>query len=256
MPLMEIVPLPALRDNYIWAINSGESCVIVDPGEASPVFDYLATSGRQLTAILITHHHEDHKAGANELSQNTGARVWGPSSPLIPEVQHALEGGEEFCLPGITLPVQVLSVPGHTQEHLAYLLGNALFCGDTLFGAGCGRLLGGSAEQLHASLKRLARLPLDTLIYCAHEYTLGNLRFAQAVEPGNQTITERRTRCEKLRQENSPSLPSTLSEELGTNPFLRVSHPEIRKACETRTGAIQETDEAVFKVLRGWKDQF
>lgn len=256
MPLMEIIPLFALRDNYIWAINNDKSCVIVDPGEASPVFGYLAASGKQLTAILITHHHEDHKAGAKELTQKTGAGIWGPHSPLIPEVTHPLDGGEEFRLPGLPFPIQALSVPGHTQEHLAYLLGNALFCGDTLFGAGCGRLLGGSPEQLHASLKQLARLPANTLIYSAHEYTLGNLRFAQVVEPDNPAIAERRTLCEKIRQQGAPSLPSTLSEELGTNPFLRVSNPVIRKACETRSGTTLETDEAVFKVLRRWKDQF
>lgn len=254
---MEIVPVSALRDNYIWALCEGADCVVVDPGEAAPVSRFLARADLNLTAILLTHRHHDHIDGVAGLLEEHEVPVFGPDSPAIPQVTHKVAGGDVVSVPGLGLPLRVIAVPGHTEEHIAWHIDGAIFCGDTLFGAGCGRLLGGTAAQLHASLQRLANLPPETRVFCAHEYTLANLRFALTVEPENRHSLERLRRCESLRAAEVPTLPSTMSEELATNPFLRTREPAVRRAAEQVTGgASLRSDLEVFATLRSWKDRF
>jgi len=253
---MKIVPLSALRDNYIWALCSAHACAVVDPGEAGPVLAFLAESGLELSAILLTHRHNDHIGGVAELKARHDVPVFGPASSAIPQVTHALHDGMRFTPPGFEQIFEVLTIPGHTEEHIAYYAPPALFCGDTLFGAGCGRLLGGTAAQLHASLTRLAHLPANTQVYCAHEYTLANLRFAQAVEPHNQALAARWARCTEQREHGQATVPSSLQDELETNPFLRTGQSEVRLAAEKAAGSQLLTNEAVFTALRAWKDHF
>ena len=251
-----IVPVSALRDNYIWAICANAQCIVVDPGEAAPVQAFLQEQGLSLAAILLTHRHMDHQGGVPALLEQMQVPVFGPAVGSMPAVTHPVRDGESFAVEGFATPFSVFAVPGHTEEHIAYLHTGSLFCGDTLFAAGCGRLLGGTASQLHSSLERLAALPPETLIHCAHEYTLANLAFAKAVEPGNSTLQARSLRCEAQRAQGLPTLPSRLAEELATNPFLRGKQAEVKHAAEVRSGKVLANSLAVFTELRKWKDDF
>ncbi|MEC5396684.1 hydroxyacylglutathione hydrolase [Uliginosibacterium sp. H1] len=250
----EIVPLRALRDNYIWALHEGNACVVVDPGEAGPVLQHLAAHGLTLTAILITHRHPDHVGGVAGIVAQHPVPVFGPAS--IPCVTHPVAEGDTPSVPGLGRRFGIWFIPGHTEEHIAWLSDGLLFCGDTLFSAGCGRLLGGTAAQLHASLMRLRTLPPQTQVYCAHEYTLSNLRFAEAVEPDNPERTAYQAHCEALRAEDRPTLPSTIATECAINPFLRCDVEAVARAVEAGTGAPMAGSEAVFTALRQWKDRF
>jgi hydroxyacylglutathione hydrolase len=255
MSIMQIVPLSAFRDNYIWALIAHGQCIVVDPGEAAPVSAFLTQQDLALSAILITHRHNDHIGGVAELRERWPIPVFGPAS--IGVVTQAVAEGDEVELPGIGGTAAVITVPGHTEEHIAYLHGKYLFCGDTLFAGGCGRLLGSStATELHASLQRIAILPGDTQICCAHEYTLSNLRFALAVEPGNPALLARTGTCAALREAGQPTVPSLLAEELATNPFLRARQSDVRRAAEQHAKAPLENPDAVFAALRAWKDTF
>jgi len=251
-----VEPIPAFTDNYLWLLVRGAEAAVVDPGDATPVLQRLARRNLRLRAILVTHHHGDHVGGVAELAQATGARVYGPRDEAIAAREVALAGGERIDVLGAAF--DVLAVPGHTLGHIAYHAPSlrTLFCGDTLFAAGCGRLFEGTAGQMNASLARLAGLPADTRVYCAHEYTLANLRFALAVEPGSEPLRQRQLACVALRERGEPTVPSTIAEELATNPFLRCEVPAVRRAAEARAGRPLPAPAAVFAVLREWKNTF
>ncbi len=254
-----MIPLPAFSDNYIWLLHDGSQALVVDPGEAAPVFEALQREGLQLRSILVTHHHADHVGGVAELREATGAEVFGPAAEAMPEPIVRVAGGEVARALG--LDFQVIDVPGHTAGHIAYYHpaidgAPVLFCGDTLFSGGCGRLFEGTPAQMLDSLDRLAALPGDTRVCCAHEYTLSNLRFARAVEPGNTELIHYLAHCEALRADNRPTLPAKLAQERAINPFLRSREPAVVAAARARD-ADQSTSEAgVFAVLRQWKNEF
>lgn len=258
--MVRIDALPAFQDNYIWLLQAPASrrLAVVDPGEAAPVLAWLeANPGWQLTDILITHHHADHIGGVETLRQTTGARVLGPDDERIPAVDLRLRDDERIEVLGCTF--RVLEVPGHTRSHIAYFHDAAqpwLFCGDTLFAAGCGRLFEGTPSQMHQSLRRLAELPEATLVYCTHEYTLSNLRFAQAVEPENPAIARRLAEVSAWRAAGRSSLPSNLALERETNPFLRTGETSIKEKMARRSGRTSIDPDQVFAELRGWKDNF
>jgi hydroxyacylglutathione hydrolase len=257
--MIKIDALPAFSDNYIWLLQDSEQrrCAVVDPGDAAPVLAWLdAHPGWQLSDILITHHHHDHIGGIARLKAASGARVVGPARETIPERDQALSEGDSIEVLGHRL--QIIEVPGHTLGHIAYHQAEQqwLFCGDTLFAAGCGRLFEGSPAQMHESLQRLAALPEQTRVYCTHEYTLSNLRFAQAVEPDNEQIAERLRQVTGWREAGRISLPSTLALERATNPFLRCGEPSVRATLDRREGAADRSGTQVFSLLRAWKDNF
>ncbi|KPX17350.1 Hydroxyacylglutathione hydrolase [Pseudomonas syringae pv. delphinii] len=259
--MIQIHALPAFNDNYIWLLQdlSSQKCVVVDPGDAAPVLEWLTQNPHfRLTDILITHHHNDHVGGVVELKQATQARVLGPAAESIPARDVALVDHDRLTV--LDLEFVVHAVPGHTLGHIAFYHEDAtaplLFSGDTLFAAGCGRLFEGTPGQMHTSLERLAALPDSTLIYCAHEYTLSNLRFAQAVEPDNQDIAERLAQVTLMRSENRISLPSSLALEKRTNPFLRTRETSVKEKADERSGGQNTSQSAVFASLRAWKDKF
>ena len=255
---MNLIALPAFEDNYLWLLHDGQRALVVDPGDAAPVQEALGRLGLRLHGILVTHHHGDHTGGVAALREATGAVVYGPATERIPAPYQALRGGQTVNVLGFDW--QVIDVPGHTAGHIAYFAAAVdgvplLFCGDTLFSGGCGRIFEGTPAQMLASLGALAALPPATRVCCAHEYTLSNLRFAQAVEPGNAELIAYTRRCQALREQNRPTLPSTIGTERAINPFLRSRQPAIAKA--VRAHAPSANDEvAVFAALREWKNTF
>jgi hydroxyacylglutathione hydrolase len=253
---MQIISLPAFRDNYIWLLRDDHHAVVVDPGDAAPVLAYLDAEGLSLSAVLITHFHPDHTAGIAPLLARHPAPVYGPAQEAIAGLSHLVGEGDTVPLPGEMGVLQVLDVPGHTIGHVAYAGPGVVFCGDTLFGAGCGRILGGSPEALHASLQRLSALPADTQVYCTHEYTLANLAFAAAVEPENPALAERLAHCEAQQAAGVPTVPFPLEGEFATNPFLRTGHATVRQRAEQEAGRTLASPLEVFTVLREWKNHF
>jgi len=259
--MLKIEALPAFTDNYIWMLQDPEHrlCAAVDPGDADPVQAWLdARPDWRLTDILITHHHHDHVGGVQQLKASHGATVYGPATENIPARDHALVDGQRIRI--LDHELEVIEVPGHTSGHIAYFHEDVqnpwLLSGDTLFAAGCGRLFEGTASQMFASLQRLAALPAHTQVYCTHEYTLSNLRFAQAVEPGNLEIAERLERVSRLREAKRITLPSDLRTEQATNPFLRSAEPTVAAAASRHAGRHLATADSVFAALRAWKDNF
>ncbi|MGZ7459117.1 hydroxyacylglutathione hydrolase [Pseudomonas sp. Ma2-10] len=255
--MIQISALPAFTDNYIWLLQDHRTqrCAVVDPGDAAPVQAWLAAHpGWVLSDILITHHHHDHVGGVEQLKKATDATVYGPASETIPLRDVALKDNDSVSVLGWDF--DVFAVPGHTLGHIAYYHHGLLFCGDTLFAAGCGRLFEGTPEQMHASLTRLAALPEDTLVYCTHEYTLSNLRFAAAVEPGNPDTAARLEKVTAQREAAIITLPSTLALEKLTNPFLRVDETSVKEKVDERNGPKNRAPSAVFAALRAWKDKF
>ncbi|ROL81091.1 hydroxyacylglutathione hydrolase [Pseudomonas chlororaphis] len=255
--MIQISALPAFTDNYIWLLqdHSHQRCAVVDPGDAAPVQAWLAEHpGWVLSDILVTHHHHDHVGGVEQLKKASGAKVWGPANENIPGRDVALNDNDRASILGWDF--DIYAVPGHTLGHIAYYHHGLLFCGDTLFAAGCGRLFEGTPEQMHHSLSRLTALPADTLVYCTHEYTLSNLRFAQAVEPDNPDIAERLRKVSELRENGRMTLPSTLALEKLTNPFLRTGETSVKQKADERNGLDNRAQSAVFAALRAWKDKF
>jgi hydroxyacylglutathione hydrolase len=250
--------IEAFSDNYIWLLREpgATRAAVVDPGDEIPVMATLEREGLSLSAILITHHHHDHIGGVQDLlAAWPEARVFGPVDRRVPGVTDPVSEGDEVRIPGLNVGFKVLEVPGHTSTHIAYWGHGALFCGDTLFAAGCGRVFDGTFEQLAASLERLATLPPETKVYCAHEYTEANLGFASWVEPRSKALQERIERVRRLRASGTPSVPSTLAEELATNPFLRTGSDNVRVAAERFAERQLAGTAEVFTALRRWKDE-
>jgi hydroxyacylglutathione hydrolase len=256
--MLDVTPLPAFEDNYIWVLQTcpGRTVAVVDPGDADPVLDYLERERLELAAILVTHHHGDHTGGIRDLLEAfPGTPVFGPARERIPGITKSLGEGDLVRLECLDAPLQVLDLPGHTAGHIAYYADAALFCGDTLFAAGCGRVFGGTLQDLHASLQRIAALPPETLVYCAHEYTLANLGFARWVEPDNPEIPAREAEERRRRAAGQPTVPSGLALELATNPFLRTGRPEVRQAAESYARRPLRNGAEVFAAIRTWKDK-
>lgn len=256
---MTLHPVPAFNDNYIWVLHNERSAVVVDPGEAAGVTRYLEQAGLTLDTILVTHHHPDHVGGVAELRDRTGARVVGPAHERLPEPVQRVQEGD--TVEALGCHFKVIDVPGHTAGHIAFFSPDIdgqplLFCGDTLFSAGCGRLFEGTPAQMHDSLSRLAALPGETRVCCTHEYTLSNLRFALTVEPDNAALQAYAERCRNLRERNLPTLPSSIQLERAINPFLRAHLPSVALGARQHQPPASDDPVAVLTALRAWKDVF
>jgi hydroxyacylglutathione hydrolase len=263
--MLTVIAVPAFRDNYIWLICRGGFAVAVDPGDAGPVESALLHHGLKLAAIVLTHHHHDHTGGVAALvSVRPGLRVYGPRGEPIAHLTNRVSEGDKIYLDAIELELSIIDVPGHTNGHISYFgAGHAsagrqplLFCGDTLFCAGCGRLFEGTARQMQESLAKLAALPGETLVYCGHEYTVANLEFALAVEPDNRAIHARMASARTLRTQARPTVPSTMDLELETNPFLRWDVSAVRAAADAVQAGAGDSQVATFAAIRAWKDRF
>lgn len=256
--MLKVTPVSAFSDNYLWLAHPEASgrALVVDPGDARPVMDALRTGGLALDAILVTHHHGDHVGGVAELVAATDAQVFGPAGEALPFDCHRVHGGDRVEIASLGLGFDVIDVPGHTAGHVAYHGHGVLFCGDTLFSAGCGRLFEGTPAQMLASLDALAALPDDTRVYCAHEYTLANLRFAMNVDPENPDLQAWQHEAQLLRQGNRPTLPTTIGREKRLNPFLRARSDAVRRSAEARAGRSLPAPVDVFTEIRCWKDEF
>jgi hydroxyacylglutathione hydrolase len=252
---LHLVPLPALADNYIWMVADDlGNALAVDPSEAAPVEAALAERDWTLRAVLLTHHHNDHIGGVQALAARHHLEVYAPDDPRIPLATHRVVDGDRFHIALPSLSFEVIGVPGHTTSHIAYVGEGMLFCGDTLFSLGCGRMFEGTPEQMLASLDRLASLPADTLVCCGHEYTEANARFAQTVEPDNADLARRQEQIVALRRQGLPTVPSRMGDERAANPFLRVDSPEVT-AWTAHRGAIASRADR-FAALRRAKDTF
>lgn len=255
---MYLFPISAFADNYLWLLHDGKRALVVDPGDAEPVLRALEQSALQLESILVTHHHADHTGGVDALRKATGAKVYGPANERIPAPFEPLHEGDSVHTLG--LDFQVLDVPGHTAGHIAFYTPDMdgrplLFCGDTLFSGGCGRLFEGTPAQMLASLDKLAALSGATRVCCAHEYTLDNLRFALAVEPDNTDLAAYQQHCLRLRDQGQPTLPSSIQQEILINPFLRTRRASLVSAARHFDASVHD-DTSVFAALRQWKNQF
>ena len=250
-------PIPAFTDNYIWCLHDNANAIVVDPGDAEPVLAFIKAKGLTLSAVLITHHHRDHTGGIAKLvSAVPDLPVIGPRGNHIRGITKSVSQGDTVSLPILNLSLQVMEVPGHTLDHIAFFGHGALFCGDTLFSAGCGRLFEGSPEQMYHSLNKLKRLSDSTKIYCTHEYTQANVKFAMAVEPNNVALNEYANWVVSIREQNLPTLPTNLKEQKNINPFLRAHELSVKNAAEAYCENNLADDVAVFAAVRRWKDEF
>jgi len=258
MNILKVTPIPAFNDNYIWLLSSKDSayCVVVDPGDAEPVLNYLAQTKQQLAAILLTHHHNDHIGGVPKLLTQFSVPVFGPARENILTVTHPVDATQSVELPALNYRFQVFDIPGHTKGHIAYYGHDLLFCGDTLFTAGCGRLFEGTPEQMYQSLTQLANLSDNTLVFCGHEYTTANLQFAKVVEPENLVIRQRILTVQQQREQRLPTVPASLLIEKQTNPFLRCHLPTVHAAAEKYANMQLATPVDVFRIIREWKNNF
>lgn len=254
----KIIPIPAFQDNYIWMIIHPNQplATVVDPGDASVVDQALQEHNLKLNAILITHHHWDHTDGARELRQHYDAPIYGPQHDSLADIDHILNDTQQITLNQMELTFEVLAIPGHTLSHIAFYGQGWLFCGDTLFSAGCGRLFEGTPEQMLGSLNRLSNLPKETQVYCGHEYTLQNLKFALTVLPKDVPTKQKLAQVKTLRANDKPSLPSTIGEELTFNPFLRCNQVEIKNAVTGFSKKSLANQTEIFATLREWKDNW
>lgn len=257
--MLTIEPIKAFNDNYIWLLYDPgtREAVVVDPGDATPVLRALEDKQLNLTGILITHHHFDHVGGLEALCRHHDPRVYGPHNPAITGIHQRLGSGDTISILGVDF--DTLEVPGHTLDHIAYFHSAdipLLFCGDTLFAGGCGRVFEGTPSMMHSSLQQLATLPPATRVFCAHEYTLANLAFAAAVEPDNEALVQRITEARATRNRDEPTVPSELVLELATNPFLRCDRPELIASLQSQGRLTGKTPPEVFATVRGWKDDF
>ena len=253
---LSVNPVRAFQDNYVWTLRLGNNAAVVDPGEAGPVLAYLRAHKLNLTAILNTHHHADHVGGNAELLEHYPVPVYGPYDDRIPTVSDRVREGDKFTLPGFAVELQVYEIPSHTRTHIAFYGGGMLFCGDTLFACGCGRLFEGTPAQMHASLMKLAQLPGATRVYCGHEYTLSNIKFARAVEADNAELAAWEKAAAALRAKDEPTLPSTLERELRANPFMRCDQPGVAAAASRHAGRPLADPVSVLGALRDWKNNF
>ena len=253
---IEVFPVRAFRDNYIWTLRRGGDAAVVDPGDAGPVLEYLRAEKLRLIAILNTHHHADHVGGNVELLKHYDVPVYGPHDARIPTVSHRLREGERFRLEEFGIEFSVFEIPGHTRSHIAFYGGGMLFCGDTLFACGCGRLFEGTPQQMHASLAKLAGLPDATHVYCGHEYTLANIRFAKAAEAANPELAKWEEEAGARRAQDVATLPSTIAREKLANPFLRCDQPGIIAAASQYAGKPLKDAVSVLGAIRDWKNNF
>ena len=256
---MTLLPLPAFQDNYLWLLHDGQQALVVDPGDPQPVLQALAQARLTLQSILVTHHHRDHTGGLQALVEASSARVIGPARETLPVPFEPVAAGDVFDAVGLRW--QVIDVPGHTAGHVAYFCETAqpaplLFCGDTLFSGGCGRLFEGTPAQMLDSLDRLSALPGETRVCCAHEYTLSNLKFAREVEPENQELLDYQQACQAMRDRGEPTLPSTIGRERAINPFLRTRTADVIRAAQAYNGAPVNDPIGVFAAIRQWKNEF
>ncbi|HVL74548.1 MAG TPA: hydroxyacylglutathione hydrolase [Noviherbaspirillum sp.] len=256
--MLQVLTVPAFQDNYLWLIHDGEHAAVVDPGDAAPVLEALREHRLSLVAILLTHHHADHVGGVEALLRQFKVPVFGPANDGIAAVTVPLREDDIVDVPQLGLTLRVLEVPGHTLGHIAYHAPQPgwLFCGDTLFAGGCGRLFEGTAEQMAASLGKLALLPDQTQVYCAHEYTIANLRFALEVEPANQALQQRMQQEQAKRAQGRPTVPSTIAVEKATNPFLRYRETAIADRLIQEGHLSSREPIAVFAALRHWKNSY
>ena len=253
---ISVYPVRAFQDNYVWTLRRGGDAVVVDPGDARPVLAYLRAQNLRLTAILNTHHHADHVGGNVELLANFKVPVYGPHDDRVPTVSHRMRDGESFTLPAIGLELKVFEIPAHTRSHIAFYGAGMLYCGDTLFACGCGRLFEGTPAQMHASLSKLAALPSDTRVYCGHEYTMANIKFARAVDTANEDLIRWEQAAAALRASDEATVPSTLAQEMGANPFMRCDQPAVIAAASRHAGTPLTTPVSVLGALREWKNNF
>jgi hydroxyacylglutathione hydrolase len=257
--MLQVTPVKAFADNYIWLVHAPRDAgqvVAVDPGDARPVERALAEHELNLAGILITHHHADHVGGVADLLRARRAPVFGPAGESVPGEPSRLREGDDAAFEELGLHFDVLDIPGHTAGHIAYVGHGAVFCGDTLFSAGCGRLFEGTAEQMSGSLAKLSSLPEETLVYCGHEYTISNLKFSLTVEPENEAAAQYFEECSQRRARDEATVPSNIRRERNVNPFLRCDLQSVKQAAERRAGRRLQSEPEIFAVIRQWKDGF
>ena len=256
MSSYEVVPLRAFNDNYIWTLCDATHAIVVDLGDAKLVLSYLTAEKLELAAIVTTHHHADHIGGVKELIKNRQIPVYGPHDPRVPDATQRLKEGESITLPHFGVHLKVMEVPGHTSSHIAYYGADMLFCGDTMFAAGCGRLFEGTPAQMHDSLSKFMRLPDHTRVYCAHEYTLANIRFARTADPDNTTLADWEARARAMREVDAPTVPSTIGLERAGNPFVRCTESAIIASASQHAGKPLNDAISVLAAIREWKNKF
>jgi hydroxyacylglutathione hydrolase len=253
---VEVFPVRAFNDNYVWTLISGENAAVVDPGDATPVLEYLRAQKLTLTAILNTHHHADHVGGNEALLRQYRVPVYGPHDERIATVSHRLREGDRFMLDGIGIELSVLEIPAHTRSHIAFFGADMLFCGDTLFACGCGRLFEGTPQDMYDALAKLTALPDRTRVYCGHEYTLSNIRFARAVDPDNALLVQWEQQAAAQRERGEVTLPSTIGREKAANPFVRCGEPAVIAGASRHAGKALADAVSVLAEIRHWKNNF